>query len=193
MERPLLSELRDGALRNSLMHTLATPSSDMILNRQNADTGKMVGCMASREENPVLVIPVDKLTEEHVKIPRPLFHTCKHHAIFAGHEQYKVNGQPMTIIDLKSLYKTKDGIMKHLRRVGQYETVTCAAYFVVNARNVGEAVCSVQDYASKNPETFFKCTPSDIHARYGGKKHSRTRKHKSKGKRKSQKRKFSKK
>jgi hypothetical protein len=113
--------------------------------------------------------------------------SCK----FAGHEQYKVNGQPMTIIDLKSLYKTKDGIMKHLRRVGQYETVTCAAYFVVNARNVGEAVCSVQDYASKNPETFFNCTPSD--RRYGGKKHSRTRKHKSKGKRKSQKRKFSKK
>jgi hypothetical protein len=56
MELPHLSKLRDGALRNSLMQMLATPSSDMILNRQNADTGKMVDCMASREENPVLVI-----------------------------------------------------------------------------------------------------------------------------------------
>lgn len=198
------SLLRDGAMRNSLMQMLATPHSDMILNRQNADTDKMVRYMESRKENPVLVIPVDKLTKEHVDIDRPLFFTFRHHAEFGGHTQYKVDGNPMNITELKSFYKTKDGIMDHLKRVGKFETITHAAHFVVNARNVDEAIRSVQDYAKENRETFFKCSSASsassastssnqydhCYAHHAG---GRTRKYKGKRKGKSQKRKCSRK
>ena len=144
------------------------------------------------------VIPVDKLTEGHVEIPGPLFHTFKHHATFAGHDQFKVDGKPMTIINLKGegMYTTKDEIMDHLSRAGRYETMTCAAYFVIGAIDVNDAIASVQKYARKNSTTFFNCTPSaSRYTPYGGKKHSRTHNRKGKGKRKgkSLKRKFSKK
>jgi hypothetical protein len=146
------------------------------------------------------VIPVDKLEEEDVEIPGPLFHTYRHHAKFAGHEQFEVDGKPMTIIDLKGegMYKTKNEIMNHLKLVGRFETVTCASYFVVGAIDINNAIASVQKYARKNQMTFFNCASSHRYAPYGGKKHSRAMhktKGKGKGKRKgkSQKRKFSRK
>lgn len=144
--------INKGALRNSLMQMLATPPSDMVLNRQNADTDKMVRFMASRQENPVLVIPVNELAKEHVDIDRPLFFTFRHHAIFAGHEQFEVNGKQMTIIELKSFNKTYDEIMRY---VDLKNTEYCGAYFIVNARDVNEAIRSVQDYAKKKSENVF--------------------------------------
>ena len=180
------------------------PANSPPPNGTTADPTKMQDTIQTRVQQPQpRVIPVDKLTDEDVEIPGPLFHTHKHHAIFAGHTPFKVidindknKPKQMTITNLKDIYETKKQIMDHLKRTGQYETVTCASYFVVGATDVDDAISSVKKYASKNPMTFFNCTQiGDRYRPYGGRKH--TRKHKGKGKCKgkckSQKRRFSRK
>lgn len=196
--------LRRSAMTTSLMKQLVERPEILTYppNGTTDNPDKMLRAMQSHVLQPqARVIPVDKLEEEDVEIPGPLFHTHRHHAKFAGHEQFEVDGKPMTIINLKGegMYKTKNEIMNHLKRVGRFETVTCASYFVVGATDVNDAIASVQKYARKNPNTFFNCSSASSasgyrHAPYGGKKHSRAmHKTKGKGKRKgkSQKRKFS--
>jgi hypothetical protein len=195
--------LRNSAMTESLMNQLVErPQSLGPRNGTTDDPNKMLHAIKGRVLQPeARVIPVDKLEEEDVEIPGPLFHTHRHHAKFAGHEQFEVAGKPMTIINLKGegMYKTKNEIMNHLKRVGRFETVTCASYFVVGATDVNDAIASVQKYARKNQETFFNCSSASSasgyrYAPYGGRAMHKT-KGKGKGKRKgkSQKRKFSRK
>lgn len=198
--------LRHSEMTTSLMNKLIKRPASLTAppNGTTDNPDKMLRAIQSHVLQPqARVIPVDKLEEEDVQIPGPLFHTFKHHAHFGGHKRFEVDGKQMTIINLKGegLYKNKNEIMNHLKRVGRFETITCASYFVVGAIDVNDAIESVQKYASKNPKTFFNCSSASSasgyrYAPYGGKKHSRAmHKTKGKGKRKgkSQKRKFSRK
>jgi hypothetical protein len=109
--------LRNSALTGSLMNRLVKRPEILTYppNGTTDNPDKMLRAMQSHVLQPqARVIPVDKLEEEDVEIPGPLFHTYRHHAKFAGHEQFKVDGKLMTIIDLKGegMYKTKNEIMK---------------------------------------------------------------------------------
>jgi hypothetical protein len=181
------------------------PANSPPPNGTTADPTKMQDAMLERVQRPQpRVIPVDKLTDEDVEIPGPLFHTHQHHAIFAGHTQFTVNDindnnkpKQMTITNLKYIYNTKIQIMNHLKRIGQYESVTHASYFVVGATDVDDAISSVKKYASNHPKTFFTqigdTYRSYRYRPYGGRKHTCKHKGKGKGKGKSQKRKVFKK